>query len=100
MKKLSLILATILSLTMLAGCGGNSLVGRWEDSSGEYLEIFSDGTYSSSDANYSGSYSVDGDRVKFSGVLMPDETFTYDVSGNTLTLYLDSGEIANEFEKQ
>ncbi len=101
MKKLSLILATILSIVMLAGCGGNDLVGRWEDkNSGKFLEFFNDGNYTSDQTNYSGSYSVEGNRVRLSGILMPDKVYTFDISGDELTTYYEDGSVARVYVKQ
>ena len=96
MKKLSkivlvLMFVIILSVT-LASCSSSSskIVGLWVKSEGycdfSYLEFFSDGTYASSSSNYAGSYSIDGDRIKLSGILVPTKTYTFKISGNTLTL--------------
>ncbi len=71
----------------------SNIVGRWQNgTSGGFgkLEFFSDGTYTSYLNNYSGTYSIDGDRIKFTGVLVSDKTYTFDLDGDTLTLYSDS----------
>ena len=99
LKTLAFVIATI---TILTSCGGSKLTGRWQDteSSRHYLEFFSDGTYKSDDVNYAGSYSVDGDRMRLSGILMEDITCTFKVSGNRLTIYNDDGEVLSVLEKQ
>ncbi len=97
----TLALVTV-AVTMLASCGGSNLTGRWQDteSSRHYLEFFSDGTYKSDDVNYAGSYSVDGDRMRLSGILMEDITCTFKVSGDTLTIYDDDGEVSSVLKKR
>lgn len=37
----------------------------------------SDGTYVSDSANYDGTYSTDGNRLRISGILVSDRTFTF-----------------------
>lgn len=93
---------TILALTLLAtllislaACGSNSskLVGRWTKTEGRgfsYLEFFSDGTYTSDKANYEGNYSIDGDRLKLSGILAEAKTYTFKIKGDILSLYASS----------
>ena len=73
--------------------GSSKLVGRWilqnaEDISTPFdeLEFFSDSTYSSDDSNYNGKYSVDGNRIKFDGILVEPITCSFSLSGKTLTL--------------
>lgn len=94
-----------LLLLLLCSCGGSSLVGHWEtDGTVERpqfckeLDIFSDGTYSSDESNYSGKYSVDGSRIKFEGILVSAETFNFKASGKTLTLY-DGDKIVCQYKK-
>lgn len=104
------IISTLAIIAMLAlllcSCGGSSLTGRWVDdktvSRPEFcsqLEIFSDGTYSSEKSNYSGKYSVDNNRIKFEGILVSAETFTFKVSGKTLTLYDNDGKVVGQYQK-
>lgn len=95
MKKfLSIILAVILTIS-IASCGGNKLAGKWiAENGGTFsgIEFFSDGTYSSSESNYSGGYSTDGNRIRLNGILMPDITFTFKVKGDKLTFTDDHGD--------
>ena len=115
MKKIELFVLISLVAALLTACGGSgslgsfgssedSLVGRWEavDDGVEVdygdldeLEFFSDGTYSSDSSNYSGGYSVDGDRIKLSGIIASAYSFSFEVSGNTLTMYDNDG---NEYQ--
>jgi len=79
-------------LITLAACGSDSskIVGRWEKTEGRgfsYLEFFSDGTYTSDKANYEGRYSIDGNRLKLSGILVEAMTCTFKIKGDTLSLY-------------
>lgn len=87
---------------ILSSCGASSIVGRWEsideDQSFSEFEFFSDGTYASNRSNYSGNYSIDGDRLRLSGILVSDRTFTFEIDGDNLKLYED-GELAYEFVK-
>lgn len=88
---LALILATILLVT-LAACGSSSskIVGRWVSTDRtndySYIEFFSDGTYVTDWANYNGTYSIDGDRLRLSGRLVNDRIYTFKISGKTLNL--------------
>lgn len=104
MKKIKLITVVMLIAALLTACGSkSSLVGRWEAVdhgiqggwAGPHLselEFFSDGTYVSSSDNYTGSYTIEGDRIKLPGVLMETLVATFDISGDTLTLYDDEGD--------
>lgn len=92
---LAILIVTISTILLLTACGNGSskIVGQWERENTEEvsapfdeLEFFSDNTYSSDDANYNGNYSIDGSRIKFSGILVEPITCSFDVSGKTLTL--------------
>ena len=98
MKKVLTLTAALATMAMLAACGSSSaIVGEWEGSGRvSELEFFSDGTYTSSDANHSGSYSIDGNRIRLSGLLASDWVCDFNISGNTLTL---SGDINAELTK-
>ncbi len=99
MKKLTILIAALLTLTIFTACGGSNLTGRWTSVDGDYyIEFFSDGTYITDDANYSGDYSAENGRMKLSGILVPDLVFSYTKSGNTLKLTDESGE-TREFRK-
>ena len=89
---LIVVLSTML-LLMSCGNGSSKIVGQWvrQNTEGvsapfDELEFFSDNTYSSDDANYNGNYSIDGGRIKFSGILVEPITCSFDISGKTLTL--------------
>ncbi|MCI5655374.1 MAG: hypothetical protein SOT80_03540 [Candidatus Pseudoruminococcus sp.] len=90
----SLILIATLLITLAACSSGDSgIVGRWKKTEGgefSYLEFFSDGTYKSSSANYEGGYSIDGNRLKLSGILVESKTYTFKIEGDTLFLYYSS----------
>lgn len=98
MKKYLKFMLVVCLLFVMTSCGKPSLVGRWESES-DHLEFFSDGTYSSNDANYQGGYSVDGDRIKLQGYLMPDRTYTFKIQNNNLIFYNNDGEVMEEFKK-
>lgn len=107
------IMSVMLLAVLLAGCGSKSpsdlIVGQWivpgeEDRAGTTsklvaLEFFSDGTYTSNRSNYSGGYSIDGDRIKLNGVLAEPLTFTFELDGDTLTFYYDDGEVMYEYQR-
>lgn len=84
-------------ITVFAACGNpaDKLVGRWSKTSGgtsiNYLEFFSDKTYKSDYSNYNGSYSIDGNRIRLSGVLVEDMTMNFEVNGDNLIFYSDNG---------
>ena len=92
----SILLIAVLCLTALCACGSpqDALAGKWTKSDGSIMfsnvEFFKDGTYASDSSNYDGSYSVDGDRIKFSGVLVDPVTLSYKIDGNKLFFYRNS----------
>lgn len=112
-KYLTSILGIIFFVILLAGCGSKSpsdlIVGQWiipgeEDHAGTTsqlvaLEFFSDGTYTSNHSNYSGGYSIDGDRIKLDGVLAEPLTFTFKLDDDTLTFYYDDGEVIYQYQR-
>lgn len=112
-KCLVSILSVVLLIVSLAGCSSKSpsdlIVGQWEipkeienigtTSKLVQLEFFSDGTYTSNRSNYSGDYSIDGDRIKLNGVLAEPLTFTFGLEEDTLTFYNDDGEGIYEYQK-
>lgn len=98
--KLFLVLGIITALFTACGSSESAIIGRWETDStsfegytdrGTVIEFFSDGTYDSNSPNYNGGYSVDGNRIRLSGQLSEDLTFTFEVSGDTLLLYNNKG---------
>lgn len=104
-KQLALILAlTLIVAATFCGCQSkeNKIVGRWNKIDGgqfTYLEFFSDGTYTSSHVNYSGNYSIDGDRIKLTGILVEAKVYTLEFEGNTMKLLYDNGTVYATFEK-
>lgn len=91
---IALTLVAALLITLAAcGSGSSKIVGRWTKTEGSgfsYLEFFSDGTYTSNKVNYEGNYSIDGDRLKLSGILVEAKTYTFKIKGDTLSLYASS----------
>ena len=57
------------------------------------VEFFKDGTYESDDANYDGSYSIEGDRIKFSGVLVEPVTLSYKIDGDKVKVKLTNASL-------
>ena len=104
-KQLVLILALMLVIaTTFCGCQSNEdkIVGYWKNVEGgrfSYLEFFSDGTYDSSHVNYSGNYSMDGNRLKLTGILVETKVYTFEIKGNTLNLLYSDGEVYASYEK-
>lgn len=100
-----LMLASMLLIAVVfCGCSsnGNAIVGRWEKTEGsgfDYLEFFSDGTYTSSHPNYAADYSIEGNRLRLTGVLMETKVYTFEIKSNVLNLLNDDGEIYASFEK-
>lgn len=109
MKKILPLLIIVVVITTLIGCNSSSssIVGRWSGDSISIerggsiyeLEFFSDGTYTSSHSNYTGSYSISGNRLKLAGLLVSDLTYNFKIHGNTLTFYSDNGNVLYEFKK-
>ena len=94
-KRIVEIIAILLVGVMLTACGDikSKLAGHWvarpsRDSGSfyNYYDFFSDGTYSSYSDNYHGSYSVDGNRIRLSGVLVSDKVVEYKFEGDTLVI--------------
>ena len=51
------------------------------------LDFFNDSTYVSNQTNYSGTYSVSGDRILLEGILVETLTYTFTIDGDILTLF-------------
>lgn len=100
MKKVKAVMAIAVVVMLFTACGTTKIVGHWQSvgGSGE-IEFFSDGTYTSDDVNYQGDYSVDGNRIKLQGILVPDIVREFKVSGDTLTIYDDSGAVVEEYNR-
>ena len=79
------------------------LTGKWKGGNLEHgineLEFFSDGTYTSNHPNYEGSYSVDNNRIRLTGVLMESLTYTIEINNDTIKFYSDSGRQIATFTK-
>lgn len=86
MKKLSLALALILVLGILASCGANSLVGTWEGSGASYT-FNSDGTGTMTVAGIDVpmTWKASGNKITFTTGGVNEEN-TYKISGDTLTI--------------
>lgn len=79
------------------------LQGQWKHINNVHapfdeLEFFSDGKYSSDDSNYNGIYSVDGDRIKFEGILVSPVVCSFELKGDKLILK-DDDDDTWEFQK-
>jgi len=108
-KKCVLVALIVFFIMILSGCGNNSrnLHGRWYrtfHSTGlEFrIEFFSDSTIviSLGGSSTTGTWSVDGNRVAIGGAFPTWAmgagvfgTFYFDISGDTLTLENDRGNI-------
>ncbi len=92
----SILIIAVLCLIALCACGSpqDALAGRWTKTDGGIMfsnvEFFKDGTYSSDHANYDGAYSVEGERIKFTGVLVDPVTLSYKIDGDNLFFYYKS----------
>lgn len=93
MKKLRLtscIMSVILLIGILCSCGNTkTLSGRYVcEGSGKfsYIEFFPDGKYTSSDPNYEGDYSINGNRIRLEGILVDSKVYYFKVKGKTLEL--------------
>ena len=97
LKSTAVVLMLAMCVLIFAACGNpkDALAGQWVKTDGgtsiNSLEFFSDGTYKSDYPNYYGTYSVDGNRIRLSGVLVEDLTMNFEVKGNALTFYSDTG---------
>ena len=109
MKKIIALVAVLaIAVLMLAACGGNSIVGKWEASmmgvATMTLEFKSDNTYTAtisstiesvpSDTN-SGTYKVDGNKITIDGT-----ESEYKIDGNKLSLTVPSVGTALEFTRK
>ena len=95
---LKISLCCTILVVLLAGCGKSKLTGRWQEVPNEgwafsEIEFFSDGTYDSDYANYCGNYSVEGNRLRISGIMVSDETFSFKVEDGILYLENSNGAI-------
>ena len=99
-RMLKLIACCTLLAIVLTGCSSSKLVGQWQTTENVLFtgfEFFSDGTYTSEISskyynNYYGDYSVDDNRLKISGFLVEDKTFSFELKGNKLILEYPSGD--------
>lgn len=86
---LCMVILTSLLLLSACGSGENTIVGRWkgeENARFQYIYFYDDGTYSSSDVNYAGRYSVSDNYIRLAGILMQDYNYKFEVKGDKLTL--------------
>ena len=90
MKKIGLLAAFAIITIFFCGCSKTQqqLVDSWLTKDGKRLELFSDGSWVDGQDNY-GDYSVDGNRLKLTS-FTDVEIYTFELSGNRLTLYSDS----------
>lgn len=88
-----LILAMMIVITS-CGSSQDALEGKWTKTDGGIMfnevEFFKDGTYVSDHANYNGAYSIESDRIKFSGTLVEPVTLSYKIDGNKLFFYINN----------
>ncbi len=111
MKKIVALLLVVVAVFSVSACGllsGLSILGKWESEEGyirgdygrlDDLEFFEDKTYTSSDSNYAGNYSISGGRLKLQGILASTVTYTFKVKGDTLTFYDDDGELLATYKR-
>ncbi len=97
-KILMYVISCIALILALCSCSAQKrLVGKWEVVEGDFfsdsIEFFSDGTYITEIGNFNGDYSVDGNRIKFGGILY-SKVGTFKVSGNKLVIKNDAGGVA------
>lgn len=90
--------AIALSLSACGKSAEEQLSGKWEIDEDYHaylsrLEFFDDGKYTSDDSNYEGDFSVDDDRLYLEGILVDSKTYTFEVDGDKLTLYTNSGRV-------
>lgn len=84
-----LVITVLALLSTLAACGGNALLGKWEDPDGVGLELKSDGTFTIGFQGMSinGTFEQKGDQLTLTATDLGDPiSFTYAVSGDTMTL--------------
>lgn len=106
-KRINCFIFTIILLfsTALCGCANSEkkILGQWEYVDGGRtfgdLEFFSDGTYTSDSVNYDGKYSIDGNRIKLTGVLVSAKVYTFEIKGDTLNLMYDDGDVYATYER-
>lgn len=97
-KRIVIFMSIIIIIIAIISCSSNNIdsseiIGQWttiEENDFRFLEFFSDGTYTSSHPNYFGDYSIDRDRLKLSGIMMEARTYTFEIQGDTLSLYIDN----------
>ena len=115
MKFFKIFILVVVIITSFTACGSSesnssdSIVGQWIipdeiENAGSttqlvYLEFFSDGTYASNRSNYSGNYSIDGDRIKLEGILVDPLVATFELEDNNLTFYYDDGDVMFSYQR-
>ena len=108
-KLFVLVLCFSLLTTLLCGCGGGKLDGKWviehEDDLSDpnyryfpsHMELFSDGSgtfYIPYYREASIEWSAENGRLKVSNSIVYDFTYDYSISGKTLTLTFDDVSIS------
>lgn len=99
-KIVSIILLMTLVIFCYPSCGSsqNTIVGKWSNNI-ETVEFKKDGSFSASYYWLGGSYEIEGNSIKLASALTGNETYTYDISGDTLTFYNSSGSVKYQFSK-
>ena len=91
-KTVCCLMVIFLLCSLMVGCGGNSLVGKWKPATAsgrapygfpDDITFFSDGTIVLDDMN--GKYFIDGKQLRLTYSWV-GEVYDFKVSGNKLTL--------------
>ncbi len=87
-------ITVVILLSTLAACGGNALLGKWEDPDGVVLELKSDGKFviSAMGMSIEGTFEQKGNQLTLAATDLGEPlTFTYAVSGDKMTLTDEDG---------
>lgn len=87
-RKVSLFLVLVAVILVMCSCGGNGLVGKWEDDS-DVIQFKSNGKYISQvyfGFGEESEYSINGDKLTLIEPLVGKEEYTYEIEGEKLLL--------------
>ena len=104
-KYIKLCALFLVVICVFSACGKTpkqEIAGYWQKTDGtgfDHLEFFEDGKYTSDRTNYEGNFSLSDNRIRLEGILVDSKSYTYSISGDTLTFYNNSGDVYATYER-
>ena len=88
------IIGVVLALVYNVGfkTPSKKIVGTWR-TTGNYTYVFSSNGRYQSDGGYTGTYTIEGDNIIISTVLMDNDIYKFELNGDSLKLYNEDGSL-------